>query len=92
MNQLQPRHFFDGNTYQPELDFVRLKGQLERVKWLLLHPIGKWWTLEELKRLAGGSETSISARVRDLRKGKFGALGVESRRRDGGLWEYRVRP
>ena len=37
------------------------------------------------------SETGISARLRDLRKTKFGGYNVESRRRGvGGLWEFRV--
>jgi hypothetical protein len=41
--------------------------------------------------LAHATETGISARLRDLRKPKFGGYVVESKRRyDGGLWEYRL--
>jgi hypothetical protein len=54
---------------------------------------GAWRTLEEIRSRVGGSEAAISARLRDLRKDKFGGHIVESRRRgDGsrGLWEYRL--
>jgi hypothetical protein len=41
--------------------------------------------------LVRATETGISARLRDLRKPKFGGYTVEIRRRsDGGLWEYRL--
>ncbi len=36
------------------------------------------------------SETSVSARVRDLRKAKFGGLTVETRRLSSGTWQYRI--
>ena len=83
---------FGGTTYDADLDFERLKTQLEKVRWLLTHPKGEWWTLSKLKaRVGAGSEASISARIRDLRKKEFGGYRVEHRRRGvGGLWEYRV--
>lgn len=40
------------------------------------------------------SEAGISARIRDLRKPKYGGRTVDKRRRskDSDLWEYRLRP
>jgi hypothetical protein len=81
---------FDGETFDPTQDFDRLKTQFDKVKHLMTTPHGRWWTIPELVQLVGGSEASISARIRDLRKKKFGAFDVERHRRSGGLWEYRV--
>lgn len=82
---------FDGVTYSPVHDSVRLGTQLHRVRSLMLD--GSWRTLGEIQREVGGSEASVSARLRDLRKERFGGWSVERRRRgepSGGLWEYRV--
>ena len=84
---------FDGSTYDPLLDATRLKSQLERVRALMQD--GQWRTLGEIQAFAGGSESALSARLRDLRKPRFGAWIVDRRRiRKGtcGLWEYRVIP
>lgn len=60
-------------------------------------PRGPWWTLPELQaelRVRFGTyatETSLSARVRDLRKERHGAHEVPTRRRpaaSSGLWEF----
>ena len=40
--------------------------------------------------VAGGSEAGISARLRDLRKEKFGGYSIERKRSDEGLWWYRM--
>jgi len=82
---------FDGVTYSSELDGERLSSQLERVRRLMAD--GKWRTLAEIRAECGGSEAACSARLRDLRKPKFGGHVVERRRRgDGrkGLHEYRM--
>lgn len=82
---------FDGDTFEPNLDFSRLLTLMERVEALMSD--GLWRTLEEIRSLCGGSEASVSARLRDLRKEKWGAHIVERRRRGepkAGLWEYRV--
>ena len=81
----------DGATYNPELDHRRLAGQNLRVFNALQD--GEWKTLRELSEDTGDPEASISARLRDLRKKKFGAHTVESRRRGEpkqGLWEYKL--
>lgn len=78
---------FDGKTYNPNLDRVRLGRQMSGV--LRAMNDGGWWTLAHLAEIAGGSEAGISARVRDLRK-----MGhtVERERVAGanGLWRYRL--
>lgn len=88
---------FDGVTYAPEHDEARLTGQLERVHELLsqrFQGVRLWWTIPELSEsMPGATEASISARIRDLRKQRFGGYLVERRRRGGppsGCWEYRL--
>lgn len=84
----EPR--FGGETYEPEQDSVRLTGQVLAV--FELTQSGGWWTLAALAARTGGSEAAVSARLRDLRKRKFGGYDVERRRVAGGLFEYRVKP
>ncbi len=80
---------FDGTTYEPAKDQARLAGQWLRV-WTVMSS-GKWYTLNYLSLLTGDPEASISARLRDFRKQRFGAHVVERRRSmDGGTFEYRV--
>lgn len=82
--------FFDGRTYSPQLDGPRLSGQLVRVREIMRD--GQWRTLARLSALTGASEASVSARLRDLRKARFGRWTVDRRRVEGGLHEYRVFP
>lgn len=79
---------FDGVTYDPALDHERLTRQLGRV-WSVLSD-GNWWTLREISAGSAAPEASVSARLRDLRKPKFGGYEIESRRNEGGTWEYRM--
>lgn len=81
---------FDGKTYEPEEDHVRLKGQLWRVFQLMSD--GQWRTLDQIAFVVGGSEASISARLRDLRKEKYGAREIGRERVTGGLFRYRMTP
>ena len=78
----------DGITYSHRLDHARLSLQRQRV-WDLMQD-GHWHTLEEIAHATGSPEASVSARLRDLRKPRFGAHNVERRRVAGGLHEYRV--
>lgn len=52
---------------------------------------GSWHTLPEIAAGTGDPEASISARLRDLRKPRFGSYVVDRRRRSQGLFEYRLR-
>jgi len=79
---------FDGSTYDAARDGARLGSHLERV--LALMQGGGWWTLVDLATEAGCSEASASARLRDLRKSKFGGHNVERRHVENGLWKYRL--
>ena len=80
---------FDGKTFDPALDGVRLSGQLERIRDIMVEAAPRWLTLQDLKFMTDYPETSISARLRDLRKDKFGGYIVNRRRKAGaGTWEY----
>ncbi|MBA3727565.1 MAG: hypothetical protein H0W86_14320 [Armatimonadetes bacterium] len=81
---------FDGETYKPDRDFHRLNGQLARVRDLMRD--GRWRTLDQVSDYAGGSVASVSARLRDLRKPKYGAMRVERQYLVDGCWSYRVQP
>lgn len=87
---------FDGETYNDDVDFARLARQLDRVfAAMRVHSgtPGKWQTLGEIAALTGDPEASISARLRDLRKPRCGALRVDRRHRgpaERGLYEYKL--
>jgi hypothetical protein len=83
----------DGATFSPVHDGKRLSRQLDRVAAIMSD--GVWRTLRGIAVQAGGSEASVSARLRDLRKARFGGHVVERRRRgepSSGVWEYRLLP
>jgi len=95
---LQTGADFDGKTYEPELDKVRLTGQLKAVYRVMSD--GKWYTLHDIQiralrnewisgRVVKYSEAGISARIRDLRKEKFGGFEVQ-RKRNQGTFYYRL--
>lgn len=79
---------FDGETYDPALDHDRLSKQLGRTYDVMRDEA--WRTLSEIASVYGDPEASISARLRDLRKKKFGGYIVNHRRRTESLWEYQV--
>jgi hypothetical protein len=53
---------------------------------------GRWRRLTAIAIAAQAPEASVSARLRDLRKERFGSHTVERRYVAQGLWEYRVLP
>ena len=79
---------FDGATFEPARDHDRLNAQLTRVFTAMRDY--DWHTLSELARLTGDPTPSVSARIRDLRKEKFGGHVIARRYCDRGLWEYRL--
>lgn len=85
---------FGGKTFVEEKDGQRLSTQLNATFAIMSD--GNWRTLPEiaalLKDQTGKEATtqSISARLRDFRKEKFGGHTVERRRISGGLFEYRL--
>lgn len=83
----------DGRTYNPVLDYDRLNKQQRRV--FMAVNDWKWHTLREISNITGDAEASISARLRDFRKLRFGSWVVDRRRRGlakVGLHEYRLVP
>lgn len=81
----------DGATYTPALDRARLNAQTQRVFDVVID--GKWRTLAEIATITHDPEASVSARLRDLRKQKFGGFVVHRRRRgieERGLFEYLI--
>jgi hypothetical protein len=79
---------FDGKTYKRGRDHERLAGQLSRVRILMAD--GRWRTLAGISAVVGDPESSVSARLRDLRKKKLGGHIVERRYVTNGPWEYRL--
>ena len=77
-----------GQETGEERDAPRLGRQLVAV--LRVMQDGKWHTLAGLAHATGHPEASISARLRDLRKPRFGRAVVERKRSDGGLFWYRL--
>ena len=72
---------------------ARLSTQLQRVFAAMSD--GQWHTLDELVSKAGGTTASISARLRDFRKPKFGSHTVERQRKGDpkvGVYQYRLHP
>ena len=80
---------FDGPSIESR-DVERLGRQLDAVRKLMLD--GEWRTLREITLHTGASEAGASARLRDLRKARFGGYVVSRRRVPGtlGLFEYQV--
>ena len=84
MNQL---NFFDGRTFVQSRDGERLGKQMTAVLSHLQD--GDWWTLAGLSAVTGAPEASVSARLRDLKKPRFGSHVIERRHVRRGLWQYR---
>jgi DNA-binding Lrp family transcriptional regulator len=81
---------FDGETYDRTRDQDRLLSQLDRVAKLMRD--GQWRTLTNIAIEVDAPESSVSARLRDLRKGKFGAYTIEREHVHSGLHQYRMLP
>lgn len=79
---------FDGHTYDSERDHSRLATQLHAVRQAISDC--QWWTLEALAKSTGAPEASISARLRDLRKPKFGGYMIKRAYRQRGQFVYRM--
>lgn len=82
---------FDGKTFNVNRDQVRLNAQLDLVRTYLFRNRG-WHTLDEIGSAVGAPPASVSARLRDLRKTKFGGYDIQRRLRGTakGLYEYHL--
>jgi hypothetical protein len=76
-----------GGTYDSSRDKDRLNRQA-RMVWLVMAD-GEWHTLSGIAARTGQPEASISARLRDLRKRRFGSHIIARRYVADGLHEYR---
>jgi hypothetical protein len=85
---MMPSLVFDGETFDLERDGPRLTKQLGRVFDFMKS--GEWRSLWQISEAIKGSEASVSARLRDLRKPRFGGFSVERRRLTAGLYQYRL--
>lgn len=79
---------FDGQTFDPPRDRVRLNAQMQKVYDLMKD--GAWRSLREIAETIGAPEASVSARLRDLRKPRFGGYLVQRKRVADGLYHYRI--
>lgn len=77
----------DGETFNRPRDRKRLDTAMHRVSDTMSDK--KWHTLKDLAKKAECSETCASARVRDLRKPKFGGWKVDAMHCTAGVWAYR---
>ena len=78
----------DGETFEPDRDRKRLNKQAQDVYSLMSD--GHWRILADIAAHTGHPEASISARLRDLRKPRFGGHTVERRYIASGLYQYRL--
>jgi len=78
----------DGETYDRDRDKIRLNTQTESVYNYMCD--GQWRTLGQIAQATRSPQASISARLRDLRKDRFGGHTVERRYVAAGLWQYRL--
>lgn len=88
MSTKTPR--FDGRTYDHKRDHTRLRTALEAVHDCLRD--GQRWTVYELRdgvRLrTGKNHEAITARIRDLRKLKFGGHDIRKTHTGHGVYAY----
>ena len=69
-------------------DTIEIEGpQQQRVYKAMKN--GRWWTLAKLRERTGDPVQSISARIRDFRKPRFGMV-VETKKRNDGNYAYRL--
>jgi len=88
MSTMPPDGDRDGSTYNHDEDYDRLNRQMKDVFRAVAD--GAWHTPPELEDKTGHSWASISARLRDLRKDKYGGYIVEREYLAKGLWMYRI--
>ena len=80
--------FFDGRTFVQSRDGERLGAQMAAVLETMRD--GDWWTLTALSAVTGAPEASVSARIRDLKKERFGGHVIEREYVRRGLHRYRL--
>lgn len=79
---------FDGATYDAARDCTRLAEQTQAVFAIMKD--GQFRTLSHISRMTGAPEASVSARLRDLRKPRFGGHTVNRQYLRRGLYQYQL--
>jgi hypothetical protein len=80
--------YFDGATYEHPRDGARLGDQMLAV--LSVMSDGNWRTLADIASETNAPEASVSARLRDLRKPRFGGYTVNREFLRRGLFRYQL--
>lgn len=78
----------EGGTFDRARDTDRLNRQARAV--FIVMRDGKWRTLKTIALLTNEPEASVSARLRDLRKPRFGGYVVDRSYVADGIWRYRL--
>lgn len=78
----------DGATYEHDRDHSRLEAQ--RLRVIRVMRDHEWHNLYEISDQTGDPVQSVSARIRDFRKAKFGGRQITRRYVSNGLWEYKL--
>jgi hypothetical protein len=78
----------DGETFDRDRDLFRLNDQMRDVYHLMMD--GQWRPLFAIAAHTGHPEASVSARLRDLRKVKYGGFTVERKYIANGVFHYRL--
>jgi hypothetical protein len=78
----------DGETFDRKRDLSRLNDQMRDVYRLMQD--GQWRPLFAIAHHTGHPEASVSARLRDLRKPRYGGFTVERRYIANGVFHYRL--
>lgn len=69
---------------------IRTHGGVLRDILLAAAEVETWLSLDELRKLTGYGEASISALIRQLKRPEFGGHRVVKRRREYPTWEYTI--
>ncbi len=85
---MQEQRLFDGVTIDPELDDGRLTTKVGKTYQAMRG--GGGWKLSELAERIESTEAGASARIRDLRKPRWGGHVIEATRLPSNLWLYRM--
>jgi hypothetical protein len=75
-------------TWDEQRDGARIAKQRDDI-WNAIRD-GNWYTLSQLEQTTGHPQSSISARLRDFRKARYGSHRIERGYVDRGLWQYRL--
>lgn len=79
---------FDGATFDASRDGSRLGEQMHAVFAAMKD--GQYRTLSDIARMTGAPEASVSARLRDMRKPRFGGHTVNRQYLRRGLFQYQL--